>query len=793
MKRSIVIAILITFFQHVVAQENNYILFDDDWLFYRGAAQGADKPAFSDSDWRKIDLPHDWSIEDIPGTNSPFAKGAVGQVSTGFTEGGVGWYRKKFSMPAAYKNKKVFIQFDGVYMNCKVWLNGKSLGKHPYGYTSFWFDVSDKIRTDTINTVAVEVKNEGENSRWYAGSGIYRHVWLRVTEPMYVTNWGTAVATITANDKTATVKVAANVMNELVNADIKLITTILDANGKQVSIDSSTHFINKDSAFTFNQSINIAKPKLWSVDQPTLYTAKCELYSNNQKLNTYTTNFGIRTISFSADKGFLLNGNPLKLKGGCIHHDNGPLGAKAYDDAEVRKIQLLKAAGFNAIRCAHNPPSPALLDACDSLGMLVIDEAFDTWGDPKNPFDYNLYFDNWWQKDITSMIERDRNHPSIIMWSIGNEIPHREKPEVAAVAHTLAAYVKQLDSTRPVTAGVNGIDKDKDDFLLALDIAGYNYAVDKYVPDHQRLPQRIMFATESFPLDAFDYWMAVKDHPYVIGDFVWTAFDYIGEASIGWLGYPQTQAFYPWNLAYCGDIDVCGWKRPQSFYRDVLWKQNQLSLFVQPPSPSFPLNKNKASWSRWEWNDVVANWNWKGYENQTLQVLVYSSCDEVELFLNGKLLGKKKTDRSTKYLAPFDVPYAAGELKAVGYTNGKKVQEAALKTAGEPTAVLLKADKTSIRANNQELVYITVDLTDETGITNPTTEMPVQFNVTGAGTIAGVGNANPQSVESCIANTRKTWRGKCLLIVKAGKQKGNIQVTATAGTLKSKELIIKVN
>jgi beta-galactosidase len=379
------------------------------------------------------------------------------------------------------------------------------------------------------------------------------------------------------------------------------------------------------------------------------------------------------------------------------------------------------------------------------------------------------------------------------MWSIGNEIPHREKPEVAAVAHTLAAYVKQLDSTRPVTAGVNGIDKDKDDYISALDVAGYNYAVDKYENDHQRLPNRIMFATESFPLDAFEYWMAVKDHSYVIGDFVWTAFDYIGEASIGWLGYPQTQAFYPWNLAYCGDIDVCGWKRPQSFYRDVLWKQNQLSIFVQPPSPSFPLNKDKADWSRWEWNDVVAGWNWKGYENQTLHVVAYSSCDEVELFLNGKSLGRKQTDRSTKFIAPFDVSYTAGELKAIGYTNGKKVQEAVLKTAGEPTAILLNADKNSLRANNQGLVYIDVDLADDKGTTNPATEVPVQFNVTGAGTIAGVGNANPKSVESCISDTRKTWRGKCLLIVKAGKEKVNIHITATAGALKSKELIIKVD
>ncbi|HWJ28157.1 MAG TPA: glycoside hydrolase family 2 TIM barrel-domain containing protein, partial [Flavisolibacter sp.] len=361
-----------------------------------------------------------------------------------------------------------------------------------------------------------------------------------------------------------------------------------------------------------------------------------------------------------------------------------------YDRAEERRVEILKSNGFNAIRCAHNPPSPAFLEACDRLGMLVIDEAFDMWRQGKNVDDYHLYFDDWWQKDIESMVYRDRNHPSVIMWSIGNEIPNRDKPEVAAVAKKLADHIRSVEPTRAITCGVNGIEENKDPFFSALDVAGYNYGKDKYESDHQRLPKRVMFATESLPFEAFDYWAGVTDHDWVIGDFVWTAFDYIGEASLGWLGYPQKANFYPWNLAYCGDIDICGWKRPQSYYRDALWKKDQLSLFVKPPKPSYDTNANKASWSHWEWRDAVSDWNWKGYEKKPLQVEIYSSCEEVELFLNGRSLGRKETNRSNKFMAIWEVPYQAGMLKAVGYTGNQQKAVAELHTAGKPVQIKLK-------------------------------------------------------------------------------------------------------
>jgi beta-galactosidase len=376
------------------------------------------------------------------------------------------------------------------------------------------------------------------------------------------------------------------------------------------------------------------------------------------------------------------------------------------------------------------------------------------------------------------------------MWSIGNEIPGMERQTIADTAKLLADYVHAMDSTRPVTAAVNGVNEKKDAFFSALDVCGYNYARDNYVSDHERKPERIMFATESYALTQFDYWMSVIDHPWVIGDFIWTGFDYIGEASIGWRGYMQEKNFYPWNLAYCGDIDICGWKRPQSFYRDALWKENALSVFVRPPHPSFPINTKKESWSIWNWDDVVADWNWKGYEDSTLEVNVYSSCDEVELFLNNQSLGKKQTNRSTKFMAVYTLPYTAGELKAVGYSKGKQVNISILKTAGEPIQIKLSADRNSIKADGEDLSYVTIELADANGVKNPKAENLIHFEIEGEGTIIGVGNANPMSTESYQQPQRKAWQGKCLVVIKSNKKPGNIILRAKSNGLKSSSIKI---
>ncbi|HVX49096.1 MAG TPA: glycoside hydrolase family 2 TIM barrel-domain containing protein, partial [Chitinophagaceae bacterium] len=670
------LACCISFYAHT--QNNNEVLFDNGWHFFLGGNQRAEAEDFDDSKWRTVNLPHDWSIEDLPGTNSPFSAKAISQVSGGFTTGGTAWYRKTFVVNAYDKDKRIVIKFDGVYMNADVWVNGQLAGNHPYGYTSFWYDISKFVHPGAKNVIAVEVKNEGQNSRWYSGSGIYRHVWLQTLPQVYIAPWGQFITTPLANSSQAVVNVATRIQNSSINnVTTKLVSKIISRDGSQAGEMQTMQTLAAGSAYTAKQVKKIASPLLWNCDAPGMYTLVTELYVNDTLVQTQSQLFGIRSISFSVSSGFLLNDVPVKLKGGCFHNDNGPLGSKAYDRAEVRKVELLKAAGYNAVRCSHNPPSPAFLNACDSLGLLVIDEAFDCWKYGKNPYDYHLYFNDWWQRDIESMVTRDRNHPSVIMWSIGNEIPESGSGEGVTEAKMLSAYIKTFDETRPVTAAVNGLGPGKDPYFASLDIAGYNYPVggdagvqDMYGKDHERVPQRIMFCTESYPLEAYGSWMGVIDHPYVIGDFVWTAFDYIGEAGIGWLGYWQSSAFYPWNLAYCGDIDMCGFRRPQSYYRDALWKPGQLSVFVKPPTPSYPANPLWQSWSKWNWYDVVADWNWKGYENKPLEVSVYSSCDEVELFLNGKSLGKKATGRNTKFMAVFSVPYQPGKLTAKGYTGG---------------------------------------------------------------------------------------------------------------------------
>ena len=791
--------LLLLFAINILAQNNSSTNFDDNWTFHLGAAQGAEQPVFDDSKWRKIDLPHDWSIEDLKDTHSPFNPDAISQVSGGFTTGGTAWYRKIFTVAQEEKGKKIQVQFDGVYMNADVWINGHLLGNHPYGYTSFLFDITDHVKFGAPNIIAVEVKNEGQNSRWYSGSGIYRHVWLKTMHPIHIKQWGTFITTPAVNNTTATVASKTVIENETAqDASIRINTKFINASGIEVGNAEMKQLIPAKQSVEFNQEAVIKSPQLWSCETPLLYTAVTAVYRDDQLLSISKNNFGIRKIAIDVINGFQLNGKTIKLKGGCFHNDNGPLGSKAYDRAEERKVELLKASGYNAIRCSHNPPSEAFLDACDRLGMLIIDEAFDMWNYGKNPFDYHLYFKDWWKKDIEAMVSRDRNHPSIIMWSIGNEIPERGNAEGVATAKLLASYVRSLDATRAITSAVNGLNADKDPYFAELDVAGYNYAAGGdhlvegiYAADHKRIPKRIMYGAESYPLEAFESWMDVVDHPYVIGDFVWTAFDYIGEASIGWLGYFQKQNFYPWNLAYCGDIDICGWKRPQSFYRDVLWKEDQISLFVTPPVPSFKQNPNRESWSKWHWLDAVSNWNWEGYENKPIEVTIYSSCTQVELFLNGKSLGKKPTDRSTKMMAAWQVPYQQGVLKAVGYNaKNKMINAATLTTGGKVTNIQLAADKKVIKANNQDLSYITVELLDAKGIRNPLAENEVRFEIDGPGTIIGVGNANPQSLESYQALERKAWQGRCMVIVKAGKSAGEIKLKAIAEGIPSASIII---
>ena len=581
--------------------------FDEGWLFHRGDIIEGERSDLDDSQWRLVNLPHDWSIENIPGTNSPFTADAITEVSGGFTVGGTGWYRKHFYVDTAEKGKCIVVAFDGIYMNADIWVNDRHVANHVYGYTAFELDITDYVRFGEKNLIAVRVKNEGLNCRWYTGSGIYRHTSLKITNPLHFETWGTFITTPVATTNKAEVHVQSVLANtEKVTGKVILETQIVDKENRTVAWKEQLVTLDNQEKTEINHILEVTSPQLWSTDNPYLYKVVNRLLKDNKIIDEECISIGIRNIAFSAENGFHLNGKSMKLKGGCIHHDNGPLGAKAFDRAEERKIELLKAAGFNALRLSHNPPSTALLNACDRLGMLVIDEAFDMWRQGHYKDDYGQYFDKLWKEDLYSMVARDRNHPCVIMWSIGNEIKNKETTEVVEVCRELTGFVKALDTTRPVTAGVNSIVDATDDFLLPLDVCGYNYCLNRYELDAKRHPDRIIYASESYASQAYDYWKGVENHSWVIGDFIWTAFDYIGEASIGWCGYPLDKRIFPWNHANCGDLNLSGERRPQSYLRETLWSEAPVShIVVTPPVPSFPLNPDKAEWSVWDFPDVV--------------------------------------------------------------------------------------------------------------------------------------------------------------------------------------------
>ena len=768
--------------------------FNDDWLFHLGDVVGGEKSSLSDSHWRRLDLPHDWGIEDLPGTLSPFDSTAPHGIASGFTRGGTGWYRKHFLLNGEDVARRVYIQFDGAYKNVDVWVNERHAGSHFYGYTSFWFDITEMVKFGENNLIAVRVNNENVTSRWYSGSGIYRHVWLTITEPLHIETWGTAITTPEASDRAATVAVVSTLVNNYPERKTaKIRYTIRDKDNALVAQSEITGEAGGRQKENFRHSLSVANPLLWCIETPNLYQLETEVFVSNRLVDRTFETFGIRTVEFDARHGFRLNGKTINLKGGCVHHDNGPLGALALDRAEERKVELHKAAGYNSLRMAHNPPSTALLEACDRLGILVINEAFDVWRHGHFEGDYAEYFDRLWRGDMASMILRDRNHPSIIMWSIGNEIKETQTPEVAALCGEMSRFVKSLDPSRPVTAGVHNITDEKDPFFSHLDVSGYNYARRRYVTDNQRHPDRIMYGSESFAIQAYDYWKDVENYPWVIGDFVWTSFDYIGESSIGWRGYPHEDGFFPWTLAYCGDIDICGLRRPQSFFRETLWsEQPVVSIFVAPPQPSFPLNPNKASWSVWDWYDVVHSWNFEGYESQPLEVSVYSQCSEVELFLNGNSLGKMINAPENKNIIRWRVPYQPGELKAVGINAGSPVATSVLKTAGGAAKIRLTADRNILLANGEDLSFIRVEIVDEHGVVNPVADNLVHFEIIGAGALAAVANSNPMSVESFQQSKRKAWRGECMAIVRAGKEKGIIRLAAKTDGLPEEIIIIHV-
>lgn len=810
-------------------------IFNSGWKFIRDSVPDAEKVDFDDSKWITVDLPHDYSIMDLPGDDTkdqigPFSVRSPGGSGTGYVIGGTGWYRKHFTLKKSDAGKTVILRFDGVYMNSEIWVNGYLVGNHPYGYTPFWLNITQYLnKPGEDNVIAVKVNNTGRNARWYSGSGIYRNVYLTVIDPLHVSVWGTYITSSAVSDESADINFQITIQNDADKAaDASVFVRVISPDEEIVEKFEGIVKLDANGMNIFKKIVNLKNPLLWSVSSPNLYKAEVTIRNGKKVTDRYVQSFGIRHIEYSAEKGLLLNGEKVLLKGGCIHHDNGLLGSAAINRAEERKIEIIKANGFNAIRCAHNPPSEALLDACDRLGMLVIDEIFDAWERPKvPPMGSHLFFKEWWKKDVETWMLRDRNHPSVIMWSIGNEILEAADSSGLRIAKELVNAVRSLDPTRPVTeamqdmegvfTGRSGWYKQADHMAL-LDIVGYNYKLDYFEKDHELYPERIIVSTESFPAQSFEYWQAVEKFPWLIGDFVWTCMDYLGESAVAKTSYvpegtpePPTlqdilasgvpidleklmKEFFSRKIdslpatfvAWCGDIDISGEKKPQMYYKDVLWDNSKLEILVHAPTPAGMVERT----SMWGWPDELSSWNWKGNEGKPLRVRVFTKADKVKLELNGSTIGEKEVSADTRYTATFDVPYQPGELKATAFKAGNLFATKILKTTGEVAGIRLIADRSIIKANRNDLAFVRIEAVDDNGQLVPDAAVNVKLTLTGNGEFAATGNACPYDMASVNKTNIKTYNGRAHAIIRPFTKAGKINIKAESPGLTGKVLEI---
>ncbi len=768
---------------------------DRDWLFYYGDGSAAVENIQVTDGWRRLDLPHDWSVETEAARAAggevigPFSTNSIGGYQTGHTVGGEGWYYKRLDLTAeqvAEMHNELY--FEGAYNQANVYVNGEHIYNNVYGYQSFRVDLEGKVH-EGRNDILVQVRNEGSNSRWYAGSGIYRHVWLVQSPALYVSDWGTYVK---AQDERVVISTVIFNITPL-RKKAQILINLKDALGKTVT-SKTVNMIAGGRTQYVKCAMNIPNVQKWSPQNPYLYTA--EIIAKDTKTNVCDTlrkHFGVRKLEFTAKEGFRLNGKPVLLKGGCIHHDNGLLGAAAYDAAELWKLKRLMAQGFNAIRLSHNMASDNLLNLCDSLGLMVVDESFDQWIRKKNKDDYHNHFRRHSQEDIKTMVRRDRNHPSVIMWSIGNEIPGRIEPEGITIAERLRKAILELDDTRPVTAAIcswdegdewnsagHGWDLQDEKAFLSLDIGGYNYLYDKYKHDHETHPDRVMFGAESYPKQASQNWDLVEELPYVIGDFVWTAMDYLGEAGIGSSAFRTegNQSMFqpwPWFNGWCGDLDICGQKKPQSYYRDVVWRQQPITMATALPAPAG--QHESISW--WGWQQEQQSWTYSQLqEGDPVIVNVYSRAPKVRLYQNGEVIAENETSQT--YHAGFNVKYIKGELKAVNLDkSGKEVkgESFVLTTTGNGTDLRLQSDKDMIRADGTDLAYVTIELIDSKGrVVTSDSNRKVKITVEGAGTLLASGNASPTDMESFRSPNPRLFNGKALAIVKSSDQAGEVLI-----------------
>jgi len=787
--------------------------FDFGWKFLRGDAAGAQAVKFADASWRDVDLPHDWSIE------GPFDQAASSSGNGAYLPTGIGWYRKSFRIPEADRNRVVVLEFDGVYQNSEVWINGQYLGLRPYGFVPFAYELTPHLNFGGENVVAVKVDNSLQtNCRWYSGSGIYRHTWLLTTDGLRIAYWGTFVTSSHVSAESATVEVKTRIANgRKSSCECVLRSEILDKDGHAVEAQEASQSIEGGAEYEFVQQIDVSKPSLWSPANPYLYTVRSTVREAGRVVDVYDTPIGIRAALFDANRGFLLNGEHIKLNGVCVHQEAGGVGSAVPERMWERRLEILREMGCNAIRTSHNPYAAEFLDLCDRMGFLVMNEAFDEWRVPKGQmkFGYHVHFDEWYERDLINFIHRDRNHPSVVLWSAGNEVPDQGAADGAETLRKLNQVFHNEDPTRPVTVACDHVYSEplsemaRPEFLAALDIVGYNYVdrwrdrAEKYYSiDREAFPQRRVIGTESegmgsvrgdysglFPrpspqgyvspwyhpgrdLDVEKLWQVVSTFDYVAGDFMWTGIDYLGESS------------WPAKGASSGVIDTCGFKKDGYYFYQSQWTDS-------PMLHLFP------------------HWNWKGKEGQFIPVTCYTNCDTVELFLNGKSVGVKgyrfprygmegrygnssprsHVLRTTSDLhLTWDVPYEPGTLKAVGTKDGKTVAAVEISTSGDPAQIHLTADRSSLAADGRDVVHVTVEIRDGQGRLVPVADSPVTFAIEGEGKIIGVDNGDPRSHEDFKAKQRNAFNGLCLAVVQSTAKAGPIRLTASSPSLISDEV-----
>ena len=763
--RQLVIVLLLFYSANFLAQNADIRLktnFDFEWKFSLSDKKEYAEKNYNDQSWENVELPHDWNIK------QKFVKGEGGAAA--YLPEGTGWYRKTFHIPTSYKGKKISILFDGIFHQSDVYINGQHLGFRPYGFCSIEYDLTPYLILGGNNVIAVRATTIGDRPRWYAGAGIYRHVWLQTMSPIHIPTYGTYITTPTVGKEKADLEITTTVCNTTSQEEqLTIFQRVLNTKGKQVcKIDKKKIKVPALQSIDLKQKLSLANPQLWSIETPIMYQMETIIKQGNKIIDQYTTPFGIRTFKFDPNKGFFLNGKSVKLKGMCLHQDAGCMGVAVPERSDERRLEILKEYGCNAIRCAHNQPSPEFLDLCDRMGFVVIDEAFDKW---KSGY-YEQYFDKWWQKDLENMILRDRNHPSIILWSIGNEVQEAWNGGDTGVkrAKMLQDFVHKLEPTRPVTLAAQNGHQDK--FAGVTDVIGYNYLEARMLNDHKKYPNRCFLVSEELPYFSgeegnirsytpYNPWNIVAGNDFIAGGFIWSGVDYLGEAGWPSKGWPN------------GLFDICMFEKPRATYHRAMWNDTPI-VRIAVVDPSLDIDHGR---DLWQWPNMAAHWNFPGhYYGLVMEVRTTTNCEKVEMFMNGKSMGIHETSKFSNNTIVWHIPFRPGTLEAKGYNGGKEVASYKLTTSKNTSKAIVKADRTKIKADGQDLSHIVIHLEDVDGNLVQTDDKWLTVNVEGEGKLKGIDNGDLRREKSFTGNTLKTYFGKALVIVQSTRKAGTMHI-----------------